>query len=96
MGAVYHVVYSGDDEPPTQTEIDAWITAYGLYNNTLIPNGSTPDEVHDAFERRECTYIVETGCMQIQWRLCTCTSGNCTTSAELGLDELSTALGGGS
>jgi hypothetical protein len=92
MGQVYHVIYSGQDEPPTVEEIDTWIETYGLFTNVLLPDVSTPEEVLTAFERRECTYIVETGCMTVQWRLCTCTSGNCETSAEMALDELSTAL----
>jgi hypothetical protein len=71
-----------------------WIQQYDLHNNTLIPGASSGIDMLNAFDVRECTYLVETGCMTILHKECTCTSGNCTTSAELGLLELEAALGG--
>jgi hypothetical protein len=94
MGAVYQVIYSGAEEPPAQSEIDAWITTFGLYNSVLVPEASAPEEVLDALDRRECAFIVETGCMQIQWKLCSCGELGCDSTADVGLDELTTALGG--
>lgn len=85
MGEVYHVVYSGAEDPPTQDEIDLWISNYGLYNNTLLPDGNA-DEVLAALEQRECAFIVETGCMQIQWKRCG------SQGAEDGLEQLDVAL----
>lgn len=67
---------------------------YDLHNNTLIPGASDDDAILDAFERRECTYVIETGCMTVQWRNCTGTNGQPPYSVEQGLVELQTALGG--
>jgi hypothetical protein len=85
MGEVYQVIYSGDEDPPLQSEIDLWITNYGLSNNTLIPTGD-PNEVLNALDRRECVFIVETGCMQVQWKQCG------SKALRRGLDQLDIAL----
>ncbi|MEQ9321412.1 MAG: hypothetical protein RIF41_19770 [Polyangiaceae bacterium] len=92
MHAVYHVVYDGPDpgDPPSQDKLDDWITTYELVNNVLVPD--EPDHAEEAFDRRECTYLVQTADMTVTWKLCTCTGGNCTTSAEVGLAELAAAL----
>jgi hypothetical protein len=94
MHAVYHVVYNGPDhgEAPTRDKLDAWIETYDLVNNVLVPDD--PDEAEDVFDKRECTYLLETAGMTIQWKSCTCTGGDCVTSAELGLSELQAALDG--
>lgn len=94
MGSVYHVIYNNTlAQTPTEAEAENWIVQYDLYNNTLIPGGSDAQTILNAFDTRECTYIVETGCMTVLYKECTCTSGNCTTSAETALEELSAALG---
>jgi hypothetical protein len=95
MGSVYEVVYANQSsQEPSQGEMEAWIEQYDLYNNTLMPGASDGSTILNAFERRECTYLVETGCMTVLHKNCTCTNGACTTSAELTLAELSIALGG--
>lgn len=81
-------------ETPNQLELSAWVDQYDLFNNTLMPGVTDANTILDVFERRECTNVIETGCMTVQWKLCTCTSGQCTTSAEIALDELAVALGG--
>ena len=60
MHAVYHVVYDGPDpgDPPSQDKLDDWITTYELVNNVLVPD--EPDHAEEAFDRRECTYLVQT------------------------------------
>ncbi len=95
MGNVMEIVYSNTSfAPPSRTELEAWIIDYDLFNNTLSPGGTPGQDILDAFSVRECTYLVETGCMTVQWKECTCTTGNCVTSVELALDELEAALGG--
>lgn len=96
MGNVFEVVYANNiGQPPSQSEVSGWIDAYDLFNNTLMPGATDGSAILSAFEKRECTYIIETGCMTVQWKLCSCTNGQCTTSAELALTELTAALGGG-
>jgi len=92
MHAVYHVVYNGPDygELPSRAKLDAWIETYELVSNVVVPDD--PDAAEEAFDHRECTYLVETAGMTIAWKRCTCTDGACTTSVELGLQELKTAL----
>ena len=95
MGNVFEIVYANNGgNDPSMMEVNAWIDTYDLFNNTLMPGGSSGNEILNAFDRRECTYLIETGCMTVQWRLCTCTNGACQTSAELALEWLSEALGG--
>jgi hypothetical protein len=84
MGNVYQIVYSGEQEPPEVSEIDSWISTYMLTANVLIPESAS--EALIALERRECAYIVETGCMTIQWKKCG-SSGAADT-----LDQLQIAL----
>ncbi|MCA9622409.1 MAG: hypothetical protein KC731_25475 [Myxococcales bacterium] len=55
---------SGD--PPTQDRLDDWILSYGLTTNVLVPRDA--DDALDAFERRECAYVVETEGMTITWK----------------------------
>ena len=81
---------SGD--PPTQARLDDWILSYGLTTNVVVPRDA--DDALDAFERRECAYVVETEGMTITWKSCTCTGGDCVTSAETGLAALESALAG--
>ncbi len=96
MGNVYHVVYNNtSSNEPSVGEMEGWIQTYDLHNNTLHPGVTNGSTILQAFERRECTYLVETGCMTVLQKNCTCTNGACTTSAELTLDDLDIALGGG-
>ncbi len=85
IGAVFQVVYSGDDEPPAPSEVEAWILNYELHNSTLLPDGNA-DAVLSALDRRECAFIVETGCMTIQWKVCS------NEGAPDGLEQLDVAL----
>ena len=94
MGNVYEFVYRNSaNQPAMQNDVEqGWIQQYDLHNNVLIPGASSAADILSAFERRECTYIVETGCMTVLWRSCTGTNGQPPYSAEQGLGELEIAL----
>jgi hypothetical protein len=94
LHAVHHVVYNGpsNGQVPTQAQLDEWILTYGLVNNVYRPFSES--EALSVFEKRECTFLLETAGMTILWKECTCTGGNCTTSVELGLSQLDAALTG--
>ncbi|MBW2526340.1 MAG: hypothetical protein JRI23_19325 [Deltaproteobacteria bacterium] len=74
----------------TSTDVTNWANAYGLFNHTLR---AKDDDTLAQLEQRECTYLVETAAMTIQWRSCTCLGGNCEPSIVPGLAELDAALG---
>jgi hypothetical protein len=97
MGNVFEVVYKNSQvQSPSQNDVAVgWIEQYDLYNNTLMPGVSTDDDILSAFANRECTYLVETGCMTVLWKNCTGTNGQPPFSAEQGLTELNIALGNG-
>jgi len=88
LHAVYELMVGGE----SPTDLDAWIFAYGLFNNTVraLDSASLAELV-----KRECTYVVETATMKIRWKLCSCTTGSCEPSIVPGLVELDTALAGG-
>lgn len=96
MGNVFEFVYhNSSNQPASQSDVEVgWIQQYDLYNNTLIPGVSDANAILNAFERRECTYLLETGCMTVVWRSCTGTNGQPPFSANEGLTELEIALGG--
>lgn len=71
MDRVFHVVYANNDsDDPSQSEMLTWIESYDLYNSTLMPGTSDGAALLEAFDRRECTYVVETGCMTILRKEC--------------------------
>ncbi len=96
MGNAFEFVYqNGSQQPASMNDVaQGWIQPYDLYLNTLIPGVSSDSAMLSAFDSRECTYIIETGCMTVQWKNCTGTNGQPPFSAEQGLAELVIALGG--
>ncbi len=96
IGNIFEFVYrNSSNQSPSQNDVEqGWITQYDLFNNTLIPGVSSDTDILNAFERRECTYIIETGCMTVQWVNCTGTNGQPPFSIDQGLVQLEAALDG--
>ncbi len=69
--------------------VTSWADTYGLFNSTVR---AMDDQTLSQLQSRECTYLVETASMQIVWKSCTCTNGQCEPSIVPGLQELATAL----
>ena len=89
LGAVFEVlVGNNSSQICSQQDIMAWINMYGLYNSTIATKDMTTFTTND----RECTFIMDTATMTIQWKECTCKSGTCPGgfSAEHGLALLGT------
>ncbi len=85
LHAVYEIMVGGADKDETT----AWADNFNLFNNTLR---AKDEATLDALQSRECTYLVETATMQIQWRSCTGTAGDPPFSIGEGLVELEAAL----
>jgi hypothetical protein len=84
LGAVFEVLVANNaNELASQQDIMGWVNQYLIYNSTV----ATTDMNTFVSADRECTFIMDTATMTIQWKECTCKSGTCPGgfSAEHGL-----------
>jgi hypothetical protein len=89
LGAVFEVLVANNaNQLATQQNIMGWVNQWGIYNSTVATTEMNTFVSSD----RECTFIMDTPTMTIQWKECTCKSGTCPGgfSAEHGLVLLET------
>lgn len=91
-GVVVEVLHAGASfpGPPTQAEMLAWITTYGLHVTVVQPKDT---QTLAELKSREWTYVVDLKTMKIVWTGFGSYDGSKPSSVDEGLNQLMTLLG---